>query len=48
MLGERVGVGVIGCVVISGAYLTAVRHFPILSVRAVAYLNREAAAATAA
>jgi predicted dehydrogenase len=48
MMVDRVGVGVIGCGVISGAYLKAVRHFPILSVRAVADLNREAAAATAA
>lgn len=44
---ERVGIGVIGCGVISAAYLTAARHFPILDVRAVADLDPAAAAARA-
>ena len=42
---DRVGVGVIGCGVISAAYLKAARHFPILDVRAVADLNPAAAEA---
>lgn len=33
---QRVGVGVIGCGVISGAYLKAARAFPILDIRALA------------
>ena len=41
---ERVGVGVIGCGVISAAYLQAARRFPILDVRAVADANPAAAA----
>lgn len=45
---ERVGVGVIGCGVISAAYLAAARHFPVLDVRAVADLNAAAAAARGA
>ncbi len=45
---DRVGVGVIGCGVISGAYLTAARHFPILDIRAVADLNPAAAEARGA
>jgi predicted dehydrogenase len=47
MMVDSVGVGLIGCGVISGAYLKATRHFPILDVRAVADLNREAAEAKA-
>ena len=42
---ERVGVGVIGCGVISAAYLKAARHFPVLDLRAVADLDPAAAAA---
>lgn len=42
---ERVGVGVIGCGVISAAYLTAARHFPVLDIRALA--DRDPAAAEA-
>jgi predicted dehydrogenase len=45
---QRVGVGVIGCGVISAAYLKAARHFDILDVRAVADLNRAAAEARGA
>ena len=44
---ERVGVGVIGCGNISPAYLKAARLFPILDVRALADLDREAAEARA-
>ena len=45
---EQVGVGVIGCGVISAAYLGAARHFPVLDLRAVADLNPAAAAARGA
>ncbi|HLJ71571.1 MAG TPA: Gfo/Idh/MocA family oxidoreductase [Roseiarcus sp.] len=44
---KRVGIGVIGCGYISAAYLKAARLFPILEVRALADLNREAAEARA-
>jgi predicted dehydrogenase len=44
---ERVGVGVIGCGNISPAYLKAARFFPILEIRGVADLDREAAEARA-
>ncbi|MEZ5668277.1 MAG: Gfo/Idh/MocA family oxidoreductase [Alphaproteobacteria bacterium] len=43
-----VGIGIIGCGNISGAYLKAARHFPILDVRAVADLNMDAARARGA
>ena len=42
---DKVGVGVIGCGVISAAYLKAARHFPVLDLRAVADLNPAAAEA---
>jgi predicted dehydrogenase len=42
---KRVGVGIIGCGVISGAYLKAAGTFPILDIRALADLNPEAAKA---
>lgn len=42
-----VGIGIIGCGVISGAYLGAARQFPVLEVRAVADLDAAAAAARA-
>lgn len=42
---QPVGVGIIGCGVISAAYLKAMRLFPILEVRAVADLRPEAAEA---
>lgn len=45
---EPVGIGIIGCGVISGAYLSAARGFPILKVCAVADLNRQAAEARGA
>lgn len=45
---RRVGVGVIGCGVISAAYLKAARHFDVLDVRAVADLNPAAAEARGA
>jgi predicted dehydrogenase len=45
---EKVGIGIIGCGVISGAYLKAARGFPILDVRAVADMNHAAAEARAA
>jgi predicted dehydrogenase len=44
---ERVGIGIIGCGVISGAYLKAVRTFPLLDIRAVADLDPKAAKARA-
>src|SRR5689334_9097056 len=43
----RVGIGVIGCGVISGAYLTAAKGFPILDIRGLADLNAAAAEARA-
>jgi len=45
---EKVGIGVIGCGTISGAYLTAARSFPILEIRALADQNPAAAEARAA
>lgn len=48
MAQERVGIGIIGCGNISGAYLKAARHFPILDIRGLADLNMEAAQARAA
>ncbi len=42
---QRVGIGVIGCGNISGAYLTAAKAFPVLDIRALA--DRDPAAATA-
>lgn len=48
-MSERpVGIGIIGCGVISGAYLKAAPNFPILQIRACADLNLEAAQAKAA
>ena len=44
---KSVGIGVIGCGVISGAYLKAARHFPILDIRALADVRPEAAEARA-
>lgn len=44
---EKVGIGIIGCGNISGAYLTAMKSFPILDIRGVADLNCELAAAKA-
>src|SRR5262245_45233281 len=40
---KRIGIGIIGCGNISGAYLTAARRFPILDVRALADLDMNAA-----
>ena len=37
---NKVGVGVIGCGVISGAYLKAAKGFPILDIRGLADLVR--------
>jgi predicted dehydrogenase len=42
---KPVGVGIIGCGVISGAYLKAASAFPILDIRALADLNPQAAKA---
>ena len=44
---DRVGIGVIGCGVISGAYLTAPKGFPILEIRGLADMNPAAAEARA-
>ncbi len=44
---RRVGVGVIGCGVISGAYLTAAKGFPVLEIRALADMVPAAAEARA-
>ncbi|MBW9113614.1 Gfo/Idh/MocA family oxidoreductase [Rhizobium cauense] len=44
---ERVGIGIIGCGNISGAYLKAMASFPILDVRGVADLNHALAEAKA-
>lgn len=44
---EPVAIGVIGCGVISAAYLKAARHFPILDIRALADARPEAAKARA-
>jgi hypothetical protein len=35
-MSERVGVGIIGCGTISGAYLKAAKTFPILDIRGLA------------
>ena len=48
MDGERVGIGIVGCGTISGAYLKAARRFPILDVRGVADLDTAAAQARGA
>ncbi len=45
MSASSIGIGVIGCGVISAAYLKALRHFPVVSVRALA--DQDAAAADA-
>lgn len=45
ILMERVGIGIIGCGNISGAYLKAIASFPILNVIGVADLNEELARA---
>ncbi|MBI1172458.1 gfo/Idh/MocA family oxidoreductase [bacterium] len=45
---EKVGIGIVGCGNISGAYLTAMRGFPILDIRGVADLNADLARARAA
>jgi predicted dehydrogenase len=42
-MAEKVGVGVIGCGAISGAYFDGARHFPILRIVACADLDRGAA-----
>ena len=42
---EPVGIGIIGCGNISGAYLAAARVFPILKIRAIADMNPKAAEA---
>ncbi|HEU5296627.1 MAG TPA: Gfo/Idh/MocA family oxidoreductase [Burkholderiaceae bacterium] len=42
---RRIGIGIIGCGNISGAYLTAARRFPILDVRALADLDMNVARA---
>jgi predicted dehydrogenase len=42
---RRIGIGIVGCGNISGAYLTAARRFPILDVRALADLDMSAARA---
>lgn len=45
---EKVGIGIIGCGNISGAYLKAMAEFDILDIRGVADLNQAAAEAKAA
>jgi predicted dehydrogenase len=44
---NRVGIGIVGCGNISEAYLQAASHFPILDIRGVADIQREAADARA-
>jgi predicted dehydrogenase len=44
---DKVGIGIIGCGNISGAYLKAIAGFPILEIRALADLRIEAARAAA-
>src|SRR5690349_8997430 len=44
---DKVGIGIIGCGNISEAYLKAASHFPILDVRGLADIRREAAEARA-
>jgi predicted dehydrogenase len=45
---DKVGIGIIGCGNISGAYLKAAAGFPVLDVRGVADMNPDAAKARAA
>ncbi|WEX74013.1 Gfo/Idh/MocA family oxidoreductase [Sinorhizobium numidicum] len=45
---EKVGIGIIGCGNISGAYLKAMASFPILDIRGIADLDRSLAEAKAA
>ena len=45
---DKVGIGIIGCGNISGAYLKAAKTFPILDIRALADARPEAAEAKAA
>ena len=45
---QQVGIGIIGCGNISGAYLKALQHFPILKVCGIADLNTALAEARAA
>jgi predicted dehydrogenase len=45
---DRIGVGIVGCGNISEAYLRAAAHFPILDIKGVADLRRDAAEARAA
>jgi predicted dehydrogenase len=40
---RKVGIGIIGCGVISKAYLTAAKRFPVLELKAVADMRSEAA-----
>src|SRR5829696_1149419 len=44
---DRVGIGIVGCGNISEAYLKAASHFPILDIRGLADIRREAAEARA-
>jgi predicted dehydrogenase len=44
---DRVGIGIVGCGNISEAYLKAASHFPLLDIRGVSDIRREAAAARA-
>ena len=45
---DPVGIGIIGCGNISGAYLTAAKVFPILQIRAIADMNQKVAEARGA
>jgi predicted dehydrogenase len=45
---EKVGIGIIGCGNISGAYLNSMAQFPVLDIRALADLRLDAARAAAA
>ena len=45
---ERLGIGIIGCGNISEAYLKAASYFPILDIKGIADIRREAAEARAA
>ena len=40
---QKVGIGIIGCGVISAAYIKASRNFPVLEIRGVADMRTEAA-----
>ncbi len=40
---QKVGIGIIGCGNISGAYLKAMASFPILDIKGVADMNAEMA-----